>query len=254
MQQLTPLSAATHAKSRWRRPDSFEFARSRSLVPLGASELGRAALAVPIVFVRRGTEVLPHALMGFQLERNLLVGPDGQWIGRYVPMMLRGYPFAMAKTESGDYVLCVEEDAPGVAESAKGELLFDENGQPSAALQPVITMFDAFKNDLQLARVATQVLEAERMIEPWPVTVSHEGGEAKLEGLLRVSEGALASTADDAFLRLRSNGALTLAYAQMFSQANLEFLASIGRVGIQMNAARAHSQQEIDLSWMNRTL
>jgi hypothetical protein len=251
MTNLVPLSNQTHGSARWQRPQTFDFARARAFVPLGASEIAQAALAVPIVFANHGDTVAPHALMGFQPERNLLVGADGRWMGRYVPLSLCGYPFAMATNEKDEYFLCVEQDNPLVGDLADGERLFDDGGQPSAALQPLIAMFERLKDDLQVAQALAAQLQADGVIQPWPITVRHDAGEAKLEGLHRADANVLAQLPGDAFLRLRASGALALAYAQIFSQPNVELLADIGRVGLQAVAARAHSPQDIDLSWMN---
>ena len=52
-------------------------------------------------------------------EHNLFVGPDGHWLGGYVPASLRSYPFRVLGSEgSGQLALCVDEDSGLVVEDS----------------------------------------------------------------------------------------------------------------------------------------
>ena len=57
-----------------------------------------------------------------------------------------------------------------------------------------------------------------------------DGKAAPVNGLFRIDEAALNALSDEAFLKLRHCGALTLAFAQMLSTGNVGLLGQLGKL------------------------
>jgi hypothetical protein len=52
---------------------------------------------VPLAFARHQDRFLLVAVLSLTPGFNLFVSPTGQWLGRYVPSVFRGYPFRLAR-------------------------------------------------------------------------------------------------------------------------------------------------------------
>jgi hypothetical protein len=165
----------------------------------------------------------------------MFVGPDGRWLGSYIPACFRSYPFNLLPKQGTDQlVLCVDEDSGLVTDAnAAGEDFFDETGAISPALKVVFEFLTLLHRSRQATDLAVSALAQAGVIKPWPIKVKSEQGEQPIHGLHRVDEAALAALPDEVFLKLRAASALPIAYAQ---------LLSTGQLGIFAQLARLHSQ------------
>ncbi|MGD1213214.1 MAG: SapC family protein [Candidatus Acidiferrales bacterium] len=70
----------------------------------------------------------------------MFVGPDGRWLGSYVPAWYRGYPFRLLQQEGADeMVLCIDESGKLIVDSKDpGEEFFAADGSPSPAVKPIL--------------------------------------------------------------------------------------------------------------------
>ncbi len=227
MPSIAAISRERHADKVWKRFVSYDFARPSSLAPLVAAEIPKAAMSMPLAFIRQGEDHVPVALMGLEPGKNLLVAPDGRWLGRYVPSALRGYPFSLARTEGETLVLCIDEDSGLVSDGAEGEPFFDTEGQPAAGLSQVMDFLQQIERNRGATAIACAALAEQGLIRPWPITLKGETGERQIEGVLQIDEAALNQLSDDAFLNLRRAGALPLAYCQLLSMQHLAMLGEL---------------------------
>lgn len=113
-------------------PENYRFAATNVVAPLAAQEAAHAIMAYAIGFIV-GERVTLVAVQGLQPGSNLFVGADGRWLETYIPAVYRGYPFQLVDIEDGRQVLCVDEDS-GLVDTEEGEIFFDKDGQPGAAL------------------------------------------------------------------------------------------------------------------------
>ena len=227
MPTIVAVSRERHAGKRWKRYVSHDFARQMSLVPLVAAELSKAAMAMPLAFIRQGEDFVPVALMGLEPSRNLLVAPDGRWLGRYIPSALRGYPFSLVRTESETWVLCIDEESGLVVDGPEGEPLFSATGEPAEGLNQVMSFLRQIEANRGATAVASATLARHALIRPWPITLKGETGERQLEGIFQIDEGALNQLSDESFLALRQAAALPLAYCQLLSMQHLSLLGDL---------------------------
>jgi SapC len=215
---LVPVSQTAHAHKVWRRPPDFRFAAKEAVVAIVAWEFGHVAPWMPIVFIEQGGALVPMAMMSPIPGRNLFVGPQGQWLGGYVPAVLRTHPFRRARVQGREEaIVCFDQDSGLLAEEG-GEDFFAANGEPSAALRPIVELLQAMSAAQNQAELAMASLAEAGVIEPWPlqVQIRNSTGSA-VAGLHRINEAALNALDDAGFLKLRKTGALVLAYMQLVS-------------------------------------
>lgn len=232
-----------HASKRWRAPSNFTFAAHDSVAPLVLAEIGAAAVAMPLAFVKNGEQFELVAVLAYTVGENVFVTPNGQWIGRYVPVVYRTRPFRFLRAEnSKDTVLCVEETSDLVSDGGEGEPFFAHGGEPSSALKANMELLQHAERSRQMTAAAASALHDAGLVEEWPVTIQTPTGEAqRIGGLYRVNEAALAAASDDTYLQLRRTHAIPLAYAQLFSCALLNQLAELAKFQSQAKI-RAQSQ------------
>ena len=235
MTKIVPVTPELHGAKRWRRISNYNFAVGDPLVPVVGAELSRLVPTMPLAFVERAGAYELMAVLSFAPGRNLFVGPDGRWLGGYIPAFFRSYPFRLLAREGTDVsVLCVDEDSKLIVggESA-GEDFFDADGKSSAAVKPILDMLSEVERSRKATQLAVLALAEAGVIQPWPIKLKTAQAEQAIGGLHRIDEAALNALGDEAFLKLRKASALTLADGQILS---------MGQLGIFEQLARLHSQ------------
>jgi len=256
------VSRSTHATQRWRRYNSYAFAATDAVAPLVAQELPKACMHLALAFIPQGEHHTPVAVLGLQPGQNLFVAPDGRWLGGYTPAAYRGHPFALANTPEGQQVLCVDADSGLTHDShisSEGEAFFDEQGQPSQPVKEVMN----FLQQVHANRAATEricaALQAQDLIQPWPIAVKTGQGDKTVQGLYRIDEAKLNRLSADALHTLQQAGALPVVYAQLLSMQHLPTLGQLAHAHEQAQAQTQTSTRlpttangEIDLEFLHR--
>ncbi|MBK5937902.1 SapC family protein [Halochromatium roseum] len=238
MTNLQPVTLSRHRDWRWRRYSDYQFAQADALAPLVAQELPKAAISLPIAFTAQDGRYFPVAVLSLQPGNNLFVGPDGRWLGGYVPAVYRSYPFALANAEEGQQLLCVDEGSGLVLEQpepGEGEPFFDAYEQPAEPVRTVLEFLRQVATNRMQTNAICERLAASELIQPWPLKLQSADGERPVEGLYRVDEARLNQLPSDAFEALRQAGALPLVYSQLLS---MQQIALLGRL------AEAHSRSQ----------
>lgn len=236
MVQFVAVTQARHASKKWQHHPDYRFAATEALAPIVGAELAKAALSMPLAFSEQAGHYTLVAVLSLTPGRNMFVAPDGHWLGNYVPAGLRAHPFNLVAQQGTDQaVLCVEEDSGLVAEGrSAGEDFFDEAGNVSAALKPVVELLTQLERSRQATDLAILALAQAGVIRPWQIKMKSEQGEQAINGLHRVDEAALAALPDEVFLKLRTASALPVAYAQMLSAGQLGIFEQLARVQAQL--------------------
>lgn len=251
------LSKKAHASQRLKGHSSFSFAQGDALAPLVQQELTKACMELPIAFVQSSGSVLPMAIQGVEPGKNLRVAPNGQWLGKYIPALYRGYPFALLPDQNGKLALCFDSDGELVNE-AEGEAIFDAEGNPAQIIQNVLSFLNQIEQNRQLTQRLCQSLADHRVLQPWPIKVQVEGGvEKTIEGLLCVDEAALNQLGSTELQGLQRSGALAIAYMQLLSMQHLATIANLLRSHVQYQREQSESalvnkaSGELDLEFLN---
>jgi hypothetical protein len=212
----------------WQRPKSYSFARQLRFVPVVYDELRPAAINMPMGFFRRDDAYLLGAVLGLDGGENLFTTADGQWLGLYVPAMLRGYPFRLLIPQGEGperRVLCIDEDSGLLRDGDGDAALFDEQGDPDPSVKEVTRFLEQWERGRLLVERATATLAEAGVLTPWEIPFpSGEAGKPAVAGLNRIDEAALNALDETRFMGLRRVGALAVAYAQLISMESLSLL------------------------------
>jgi hypothetical protein len=223
MTRLVPVSRDSHAQRVWRRLGNYQFAAHEPLAPIVMAELVPVGSWMPIVFIEQAGRYVTMALISPIPGHNLFVGPDGEWLGGYVPSFLRSYPFCLLRREGSEQVtLCIDEDS-GVVRDAdeKGENFFTADGKPSQSVSTMLEFLGQIEANRMVTDLAMASLAEAGVIEAWPLKVEVGGKQAAINGLHRINQAALDQLDDEAFLKLRKTSALRLAGAQIMSMGQI---------------------------------
>ncbi|MDP1607472.1 MAG: SapC family protein [Rhodocyclaceae bacterium] len=254
MPNYQPVTVAQHAEKRWQRYTNYAHAAGDAIAPLVVQELQKAILSLPIAFVPQGERYLLVAVLGLADGKNLFIAPDGRWLAGYTPAALRGYPFALANTEDGQQVLCVDADSPLVG--TDGEAFFNADGTPSQPVSDVLNFLSQVANNRAATERLCDLLQQHQIIQPWPIKVQSETGEYAVAGLYRIDEAALNQLPAEAFIELRDNGALVLAYCQLLSMQHLPMLGNLAQLhtqAVQQATPSTTPQGDLDLEFLNNS-
>ncbi len=233
MAKSVPVSRERHSGKGWRHPAGYGFVAADTIAPLGGSEFAQAAAAMPIAFIERSGHFLPVALLGLAKGSNVFVGPGGQWLGGYVPAVLRAYPFSLMRGEGSEQTfLCVDEDS-GLIVDGDGETVekfFEPDGSPSAMTNTLTDFLHSIEQDQIQTDLAVTALAEAGVIKPWPLTAPVGNQQVTVSGLYRVDEPALDALDDATFLKLRKASSLPVAYGQILSMGQAGVLSRLSAI------------------------
>ena len=225
MSNIVTITKADFTDKRWKKPDNYLFAVKDSICPLTLQEMFKAVLSLPIGFIVRQEKATPVALQGLKPQNNLLVAPDGRWLGRYIPATYRSYPFNLGVTEDEVQLLCIDSDSGCISET-EGHHFFTED-QPSQETGKMINFLTQLHQDRLKTDEICSVLYRHNLIQPWSITLKTGENETNVEGLYQIDENLLAQLDSTAFDELRTVGSLPLVYSQLLSMQHLQSLGQL---------------------------
>lgn len=224
--QLHSLDPQALKGKHFRPYQNFLFAEQEMAVEILFRELSDAILALPLGFGRTATgDYKLMALLSVVPGKNTYINAQGQWIGGYVPAILRGYPFAAVAhpTAANTQVICIDE-AAFAEPSDDTKPLFDEDDQPSKDVKDIVTFWEMIAQDRATTNAACAQLAAAELLIPWSIQVKEGDKTRPLEGFYCIDEERLNSLEAEAFANLRESGALAMAYAQLLSRSRVKTL------------------------------
>jgi hypothetical protein len=238
MAKIVPVDRERHVGKGWRRPRGYGFAAADALAPLGGSEFTHAVLAMPIGFVEKSGRYMPVALLGLAKGSNVFVGPDGQWLGSYVPAVFRTYPFSLEHREGNEQtILCVDEDSNLIVDlgGENIEKFFVADGSPSATTNTIADVLRRIEHDQTQTGLAVAALSEAGVITPWPLKVPANSQQVTISGLYRIDEPALNALDDPTFSKLRKASSLVVAYGQLLSMPQVSVLLRVSAIQRQIS-------------------
>ena len=205
---------------------------------ISVGEFAEASKDYPVVWVAAGNgangkpNVAPLAIFGLQANQNLCIEGD-QWRVRYVPAMLRFYPFAIARTSPTEMVLCVDESWPGLG-TEKGDPLFKPDGEPSELTLGVNQQLQDLEVDVERTRLVGEKLQSLGLLREMRFDAQlPDGNTLQMNGFLTIDEDKLGKLSDGELLDLARGGVLGIIHAHQISLSNMNRLAEwqAARVG-----------------------
>lgn len=243
MQALKAVTPEAFAGKYWKHPGNYLYAAGLNIIPVVAAELSKAAAHMPLAFVEFGGRWQLMAVTSLIPNTNLLVGPQGQWLGQYIPASMRGYPFALARPQGTDtLVLCTTDEGDHIVGADEGMPFFDASGQPSPQTQRAMNFLVDFNDSRTQTWRAIDALVAAKLLVPWELTSTHNGQVQPVEGLYRLDDVRFAALSPKALATLHAEGAALVAYAQFFSREQLGRLQAAEREQARLRGVDAATQ------------
>jgi len=241
--QFVGISREHHAGKKWQRSTGYGFASTSMLAPVVGVEIARAALAMPLAFFLEADRFVFAAVLSLVPGHNMMVAPDGRWLGGYIPACFRAYPFALLPQPGTDQtVLCIDAASGLLVEAnSAGENFFDQDGNVTPDLKQTFDFLKGWERSRKATDVAVSALAESGVIQAWPITLKTGEADQTIAGLHRIDEAALNALSDDAHLKLRKASALPIAYAQMLSMGQLGIFEQLARLQAQLRAQQTSS-------------
>ncbi|MFO1337438.1 MAG: SapC family protein [Burkholderiaceae bacterium] len=197
------------------------------------AEFVDACKEYPILFLRAGTDsegrelCAPVTVFGIQKGENL-VYRHGRWNARYVPALIRAYPFAMAQTpDLKQYVVCFDETSP-VFSQTEGQALFTADGEPTPYLEEVRGFVEKIEAEVDRTRVAGRKLMELKLLQDKRFDASlPDGTPVSMDGFMAVDEERLKNLTDAEIIELQRTGLLALLHFHMASMSNMSRILEI---------------------------
>jgi hypothetical protein len=224
--KIVPFNTQVHGHKKVKPVDSFEFISNTHIASLLISEFKRAATDLPIVFLKEGEKFGAFALLGLKPGQNLFVNEKGEWTGRYIPAIIRRYPFALGKGHAEDqFLFCIDEESPFISD-IEGEPLVGPDGKPSEVVEKAKGFLtEIYKFNQTTERFCVELAEKE-LLKPLNMQMK-DAGSGQLQsvtGAFAVDEKRLNELSDEEFLSFRKKGALPLIYSHIFSLSHVQKL------------------------------
>lgn len=174
------------------------------------------------------------ALLGFDKDENLFLGPNNTWNGRYVPAVLQRGPFLIGfrKTDRdgemvNEPVVHIDLDHPRVS-TTEGEPVFLKHGGNSPYLERANRLLQIIYRGTAAVGPMFKAFEEAGLIEPMEIDVQlDERTKYKLPGFFSISEERFAKLDGAQLERLNKPGFLHFALFVLASLANIHWLIEL---------------------------
>jgi len=225
------LDREKHRLLRLRRDldDSAHFATLNSCFVV-AGEFAQACKEFPLLWIRAGQDdkgvpqVAPIAVFGLTKHSNLCI-EGGRWRMQHVPLIMRMYPFALARSNGDLWAVCYDASSPRFS-LTEGEALFDTDGQPTAFTLDIQQQLEQIEADVERTRQAGHELLQRDLLRDMRFEVQVPSGSAlQVDGFLTVDDERFGTLSDADVLALHHKGLLPLIHAHRVSLSNMQRLA-----------------------------
>lgn len=208
---------------------SLDFATSLNSIFLAAGEFGDAARDLPIVFVNAGKddqgrdELAPVAVLGVTQAENLVVD-NNTWRARYMPAVLRVYPFCTARLDADRFAICIDSAWDGVSQT-EGQRLFTDAGESTEFLTNAQKQLEVLEAEVARTRGFCQRLRELDLVRDMRFDATlPDGRKHTVDGFFTVDQERLAGLPDATVLQLHKDGMLGLIHAHWMSLGNMQRL------------------------------
>ncbi|MDR5900477.1 SapC family protein [Halomonas vilamensis] len=237
MPEWIALSPSQHKAKHYLPRQGYAFAINQAVATVLLAEMPKLLPHYALGFIRQDENYQSVALLSLDGRNNLYLHSDGRWLGNYVPASLRGYPFTLANSETGEKVFAI--DADHLSDEA-GEPLFDEEGNLTQKAAQTLDFLKQCEQNRQVTQQAVKVLGDAGVIEPWPLKIERGEGQEPLavKGLYRIDEKALNTLDAEAYAALQG-APMVLAHAQLFSMSQLNQLTERAKLHAKQGTVEA---------------
>jgi len=245
---LVPISRDLHGKTRIRPISSFAFAAKTTVVPVYGNEIVLMSHELPVVFIREADSFVPSALVGIRAGQNLMIDPQGRWIGAHIPAVWRRGPFRLGRVEGegeqeAKMILCLDDRSDLISET-EGHPLFDETGAPAAMVSAATNLLSQLERDIRSTQAVCALLDEMGLIVPWALDIAQpDGQKQRVSDLFHIDEQKIATLSGEDLVRLRDAGTLAVIYAHLLSLSKISLLGRLAKIADERDQQQATLQK-----------
>ena len=220
MTRIAVLDSQTHRTLRVQREAAARYGDNQRFVPLVVNEFSLAVVHYPILLSKDADTGAFYcgAMLGFDAGENLFLDDKGH--DAYRPLNLQRGPFYTAGAD-----LAVDLDNPRI-DAPSGQLLFEDNGEPTPYLQSIIALMRELRPGLERTKVFVETLLNLKLVTPVSIDVAFDDGTRRdVTGLYTIDQEVLRALPDDAIVGLFRRGYLHLIYLMIASLKQVSVLA-----------------------------
>jgi len=201
---------------------NYKHTKNMHFAVVSKDELQEACKTHSIFFIKeQDGAILPIVLLGVKENENLCVNKSGTWdTNKYIPALLRSYPFALAKVKDEQFSLVYDEKYDGLNKK-DGKKIFDENSELNEFGKDIVGFVQSVYQGIEATKNITKILDGNDLFKSIDATIEKEGKKFVINGLLQIDTEKLNSLADDKLLEITKKGALNVTYAHLISLSNL---------------------------------
>lgn len=228
--QVEAIDSARHRGTRLRvQQADWSFASGINSIFVTATEFGDACREYPVVFINAGKDeagkmlVAPVAVLGMSNNENLFVNGTA-WRARYIPAVLRSYPFCTARVDNERFAVCIDAAFPGVSQT-EGEALFTAEGKPTPFLENAQKQLEVLETETQRTRLMCQKLVDMDLLRDMRFDATFpDGRKHSVDGFFAVDQERAGAMTDAQALDLHKTGVMGLIHAHWISLGNMRSL------------------------------
>lgn len=228
--QPVVLDSVTHRDLKIATPMSHWRAASEVHgIIIAAVEFADVCLDYPILFVDTGKDeqgqrhVAPIAAFGLTDKENLFVDDDA-WKARYIPAMVRAYPFGITRVEADKTLIMIDDAWPNWSRT-EGTALFNDKGEPSEDLNAVRDQLQKIELEIQRTRFfGDALLQADLLMDMRFEATLPSGEQISADGFMSVDDKKLMELPEAKVVELHRSGVLSLIHAHQISMRHMQKL------------------------------
>jgi SapC len=226
----TALDSAEHRSLKLQMPiTDWSLASNLNAMFVAAAEFGDVSRDFPIVFVKAGKEddgsdaIAPIAVFGLTQNQNLFLD-NGTWRARYMPAVLRAYPFCIARINADQFAICVDMAFKGTSQT-QGQPLFEADGKPAEMLKNMTQHLETLEGEIQRTRlIGKRLLELDLLRDMRFDVTLPDGKQHTVDGFLTIDDKKATELPDAVVTELHRTGMLGLMHAHWLSLGNMQRL------------------------------
>ena len=193
---------------------------------VAVAEFSDACRDYPLVFVNAGKDeqgkmlVAPIAVLGLADGENLYL--DGtQWRGRYIPAVLRTYPFFVGRVNDQTSTMCLDAGWSQLSQT-EGEPLFLPDGEPAPLLTAMREQLELIETEVQRSMHAcNRLVELDLLRDMRFDATLPDGRKHGVDGFFTVDQERMAALDSAAVLDLHKSGLMSVIHAHWISLGNM---------------------------------
>lgn len=227
--KIAPLSFEKHKTTRVKAINSFDFVAKTHMASVMVHEFSKVAPTYPIVFLQdpNSDAFKPVALLGLEEGENLFIQND-KWMASYIPAIVRRYPFVLANGKDDKrFTICIDEDSDFVSDKGEdGQLLFNDKGEPSEALERVKKYLQELQQMEMFTVEFSRYLAEKNLFTPLNMNLKVGEQVKSVTGAYMLNEERLNGLSSETFEEMRKKNYLPVIYAHLGSLGQMERLVS----------------------------